>query len=98
MPAWIDVRLLDDPSAPAISVADHGFTVGDAVFEAVKVVDGRPFALTRHLDRLARSAAGLGLPAPDHEQLRGAVHEVLAAEPMPLGRVRITYSAGVAPL
>src|SRR4051794_23830942 len=98
MRAWINGRLLDDPSAPAVSVADHGFTVGDAVFEAVKVLDGRPFALTRHLDRLTRSATGLGLAGPDLDYVRSAVAEVLAGEPMPLGRVRITYTAGVAPL
>ena len=45
-------------------MTDHGLTVGDGVFEAVKVLDGRPFALTRHLERLTRSAAGLGLPEP----------------------------------
>ena len=38
--AWMDGRLLDDPTGPAIAVADHGFTVGDGVFEALKVVDG----------------------------------------------------------
>ena len=51
-------------------MTDHGFTVGDGVFEAIKVVDGLPFALTRHLDRLARSAAGLGLPALDEDAVR----------------------------
>ncbi|MEJ7743252.1 MAG: aminotransferase class IV [Nocardioidaceae bacterium] len=52
MIAWCNGALID-PEAPAVSVLDHGFTVGDGVFEAVKVVDNQPFALTRHLDRLA---------------------------------------------
>ena len=39
-------------------MSDHGLTVGDGVFEAVKVVGGLPFALDRHLERLHRSAAG----------------------------------------
>lgn len=98
MRAWVNGRVLDDPAAAAVSVLDHGFTVGDGVFEAVKVVDGRPFALSRHLDRLVRSAAGLGLPSPDLERVRGAVTDVLAAEPVPLGRLRITYTGGLAPL
>ena len=34
---------------------DHGLTVGDGVFETMKVVDGVPFALTRHLARLQQS-------------------------------------------
>lgn len=98
MHAWVDGVLLDDPQGPAISVVDHGLTVGDGVFEAVKVVDGRPFALGPHLDRLARSAAGLGLPTPDLDQVRRGVETVLAAEHLPLGRLRITVTGGPAPL
>ena len=91
-------QILDDPEAPAVTVQDHGLTVGDGVFEAVKVVDGRPFALTRHLRRLARSAAGLGLPDPDQHEVRRAVDVVLHGQDLPLGRVRITFTGGVAPL
>jgi branched-chain amino acid aminotransferase len=98
MRAWVNGRLLEDPQAAVIGVTDHGFTVGDGVFEALKVVDGKPFALTRHLARLGRSAAALGLPAPDLDVLRDAVGRVLAHEHLSLGRVRITYTGGPAPL
>jgi branched-chain amino acid aminotransferase len=98
MHAWVNGQMLTDAQSPAIVVTDHGLTVGDGVFEAIKVVDGRPFALTRHLERLGRSAAALGLPAPDLERLRRAVAEVLAEEELPLGRIRITYTGGPAPL
>src|SRR5687768_6685519 len=98
MRAWVDGKLLDDPTGPAISVADHGFTVGDGVFEAIKVIDGQPFALTRHLKRMARSAAGLGLPAFDEEVVRRGVAATLEGQDLPLGRVRITYTGGPAPL
>ena len=98
MHAWVNGRLLDDPHGPAITVSDHGMTVGDGVFEAVKVVGGQPFALTRHLDRLRRSAAGLGLPYVDVEEVRRGVTAVLGEEHLPLGRLRITYTGGVAPL
>jgi branched-chain amino acid aminotransferase len=98
MHAWVNGRLLEDPDAPAIGVTDHGFTVGDGVFEALKVVDGRPFAVTRHLDRLGRSASAMGLPAPDLDAIRTALAEVLSQEHLGLGRVRITYTGGAAPL
>jgi branched-chain amino acid aminotransferase len=98
MRAWVNGQILPDPTAPAVAVADHGLTVGDGVFEAIKVVDGQPFALTRHLDRLARSAAGLGLPAVDDAALRRGVAAVLEGEPLPLGRIRITLTGGPAPL
>ena len=78
MRAWVNGRLLDDPHQPAVAVTDHGFTVGDGVFEAVKIVRGRPFALTRHLDRLVRSAEGLSLPPVDREAVRAGLAAVLA--------------------
>ncbi|KUJ66631.1 4-amino-4-deoxychorismate lyase [Streptomyces albus subsp. albus] len=96
-PIWLDGALRDADSAQ-VSVFDHGLTVGDGVFETLKAEHGRAFALTRHLDRLARSARGLGLPEPDLEEVRRACAAVLAATPMPLGRLRITYTGGLAPL
>jgi branched-chain amino acid aminotransferase len=98
MRAWIDGQLLPDPTGAAISVTDHGFTVGDGVFEAVKVVDGLPFALDLHLERLARSAAGLGLPEPEDKAVRLGVEAVVRDQDLPLGRIRITYTGGPAPL
>src|SRR4051794_20772188 len=98
MRAWVDGQLLDDPGAPAITVSDHGLTVGDGVFEAVKVVDDQPFALALHLERLARSAAGLGLPELDVTLVRQGVEAVLSGGGLPLGRLRITYTGGPAPL
>lgn len=68
------------------------------MFEALKVVDGQPFALSRHLERLSRSSRSLGLPDPDLDVFRVAVADVLAQEHLALGRVRITYTGGPAPL
>ncbi len=98
MHVWKDGQLLDDPAAAAVSVTDHGLTVGDGVFESLKVVDGVPFALTRHLDRLAVSAAGLGLPQVDASIVRAGIDAVLAAEPLALGRLRVTVTGGPAPM
>ncbi|CAM5235766.1 aminotransferase class IV [Streptomyces aurantiogriseus] len=97
MKLWLDGGLQDIESA-RVSVFDHGLTVGDGIFETVKAVEGRPFALTRHLDRLTLSARGLGLPDPDHDEVRRACAAVLEANPMPLGRLRITYTGGHGPL
>ncbi|PYC76346.1 4-amino-4-deoxychorismate lyase [Streptomyces tateyamensis] len=94
---WLNGALVAEAQAE-VSVLDHGLTVGDGVFETVKTIDGQAFALTRHLDRLTRSATGLGLPAPDLEEVRKACQAVIDANPMPLGRLRITYTGGLAPL
>jgi branched-chain amino acid aminotransferase len=98
MRAWMNGDLLSDPTGAVLGVTDHGFTVGDGVFESVKTLHGRPFALSRHLERLARSATGLGLAAPDEKEVRRGVDEVLAGTDDPLGRLRITLTAGPAPM
>ncbi len=81
-----------------MAARDHGVTVGDGVFEVIKVVDGRPFAVDLHLERLTRSARGLGLPDPDLDAVRRGMVAVLEGEPLTLGRVRITWTGGLSPL
>ncbi|MCQ4082734.1 aminodeoxychorismate lyase [Streptomyces sp. RB6PN25] len=94
---WVDGGLKDADGA-TVSVFDHGLTVGDGVFETLKAVDGIAFAMDRHVARLARSARGLGLPEPDADEVRRACAAVLEANPMPCGRLRVTYTGGVSPL
>jgi branched-chain amino acid aminotransferase len=95
---WINGSLVD-PDDARVSVFDHGFTVGDGVFETLKVVDGRPFAPTRHLERLERSAVGLGLDIPlGPDRLRAVMDEVIRAAGAGAGRMRITLTGGPAPL
>ncbi|MBO0845951.1 MAG: aminotransferase class IV [Nocardioides sp.] len=98
MRTWVNGELLNNPDAPAVAARDHGLTVGDGVFEVVKVVEGRPFALAPHLERLARSARGLGLPEPDLDAVRRGIAAVLEGEPLTLGRIRMTWTGGLAPL
>ncbi len=97
MKVWVNGAMVDRDAA-TVSVFDHGFTVGDGVFETTKVVDGTPFALTRHLTRLAASATAMGLPVPDDTVVRTAVADVCAQLGSNPGRVRITLTAGEAPL
>lgn len=96
MRVWCDGVLLDDPTAPALRLDDHGFTVGDGLFETLKVTDGVPFALTRHLVRLTEGARRLGLPEPDLDAVRRGIATVLDGGE-DLGRLRITYTAGPGP-
>jgi branched-chain amino acid aminotransferase len=95
---WINGALVPADEA-TVSVFDHGLTVGDGVFETLKAVDGTPFATRRHLDRLRRSAAGLGLDVPAFDdELRDGMAAVLASYDLPLARVRVTVTGGTAPL
>ncbi len=98
IPVWVNGELLD-PARASVSVFDHGLMVGDGVFETVKIVHGRAFALTRHLDRLKLSAQRMDLPEPDVEAIADGIDQCLAAAPAwPLGRIRITCTSGPGPL
>lgn len=94
---WAGGRLVD-PGTPLVTATDHGLTVGDGVFETCKVTAGVPFALTRHLRRLARSAQGLGLTPPDDAEVRTAVAAVCDRLGEAPGRLRITWTGGPGPL
>ena len=100
MKVWVDGTLSDQADAQ-VSAFDHGITVGDGVFETAKVIDGVPFALSRHLARLADSARGLGLTAPPVADVRAAIEATLTANADVLGdphRLRITLTGGPGPL
>ena len=77
---------------------DHGLLTGDGVFETLIVYNGKPFALSRHCERLERSTAVLGLQAPEQEVLANAIDEVIEANRSSSGRLRITVTGGPAPL
>lgn len=91
--------VLADEADARVSPVDHGVLVGDGVFETMKVVSGTPFALTRHLRRLHRSAGALGLAVPfDDDVLRAGAEAVVAANQPGVGRLRITLTGGPGPL
>jgi branched-chain amino acid aminotransferase len=95
---WLDGRLYDDPREATIAGTDHGLVVGDGVFETLKVTEQGAFAVSRHLNRMSRSAAALSLPAPDHTLIRKAIDAVLEGRDFGRGKLRITYTGGSGPL
>jgi branched-chain amino acid aminotransferase len=95
---WINGHRFEQPEEPAVPVTDHGLVVGDGVFEALKATPAGAFAVQRHLDRLSRSAAAMGLPAPDHGLAREGIAAVLDSWPLPEAKVRVTFTAGEGPL
>jgi 4-amino-4-deoxychorismate lyase len=54
-----------DPDEPVLHADDDGLLRGRAAFETLRVYNGRPFRLAEHLDRLASSAARIGLQPPN---------------------------------
>jgi branched-chain amino acid aminotransferase len=94
---WVDGSLRP-ANEPVVTAFDHGLLTGDGVFETLRVRGGQAFAVRRHVERLARSAAAMGLGPPDAAVLRQALHEVITANRLTDGRARITVTGGPAPL
>jgi len=96
---WVNDSLVPSEFAK-ISVFDHGFTVGDGVFETMQVKNGNAFALTRHLRRLENSAQLLGINSLDPEYLKTVIQEVIKANSVlaSAARLRVTLTSGDGPL
>lgn len=82
-------------SEAKLSPFDHGVLYGYGLFETMRAYNGHIFRLDRHLDRLRRSAEGLGLAnrlaAFD---LEAACTKTLEANKLKDARLRLTISAG----
>ena len=88
MKVWVDGVLAAVEDA-RVSPMDHGLLTGDGVFETLRVYGGRPFAWSRHYDRLGHSAGALGLPIPDSGSLRAALPgPAMPGAPLPRRRAR----------
>ena len=77
-----------------VSALDAGFLYGDGIYETMRAYGGRPFALPRHLARLGRSAARIGLHVPPRAEVVRAVEETLAANGLASAVVRVTITRG----
>src|SRR3954451_5961210 len=76
-----------------IPVTDEGLTRGDGAFEVMRLYGGRPYGLTDHYARLARSRAGIRLQA-DMEALSTEVDALLEAAGTIEGLLRIVLTRG----
>ncbi len=91
---WYGGRILKQ-GENVISPLNHGFTVGDGVYETISVRGGRPFALTRHLARLSDALVRTGLGKYNDEALNVGIAAVLEAGEGRLTRLRITLTSGI---
>lgn len=79
-----------------VSPFDSSVQGGDAVWEGLRLYDGRIFKLTEHLDRLRHSALALAFTEiPDHEHIVGEIRRTLQANGMRDDvHVRLTLTRG----
>jgi len=92
----INGRLVHRDEA-GISPFDSAVQGGDAVWEGLRLYDGRIFKLHEHLDRLERSARALSIvDFPPREKIVDEIKRTLAANKMRDGvHIRLTLTRGV---
>lgn len=97
---YIGVNGVPTPIAEAvISVMDHGFMYGMGLFETFRTYRGRPFLLDRHLERLRSGCRELGIRYDAQEELlQYEIAQLLEANELLEGYIRLTVSAGAGPL
>lgn len=80
-----------------ISPFDSVVQGGDAVWEGLRLYDGRIFKLREHLDRLRGSALALAFEQiPSHDKITAEIRRTLKANGMKDGvHIRLTLSRGV---
>ncbi len=80
-----------------ISPFDSAVQGGDAIWEGLRLYDGRIFKLYEHLDRLHRSAVALSFPEiPSREQIIEEIKRTLVANKMRDGvHIRLTLTRGL---
>ena len=70
---------------------DKGWMSGNGIFETIKTVDNKPWAMSRHMRRAVSSAQKIGLRVQSEESIREAVERLCMAEKHSYGVLRISF-------
>jgi len=82
------------PEQAFVPVLDRGFLYGDSVYEVVRTYGGRVFELGRHLKRMERSAARIGLALPPRERIETELFRTIDAAGNAESYARIIVTRG----
>ncbi len=98
----MSVCFLNDEFLPLqeakVSVLDRGFIFGEGVYEVIPVFARRPFRLTEHLARFARSMQAIGLDNPrDLASWGNLVRELVCRDAEPNLSVYLQVTRGAMP-
>ena len=77
----------------SVSIMDDGLIRGDGAFEMLKLYDGRPFALTDHLDRLEHTTEGIFLEW-DRAAFEAEIAALLETNRQNDGELRLVLTRG----
>lgn len=91
----INGEILDKDSAK-ISVLDRGFLFGDSVYDVTNTIEGLPFLLDDHLNRLVNSAFLMGMEMTySIDEIKEQVKKTVQSSDIKEGNIRIILTRGV---
>ena len=70
-----------------------GWLEGAGIFETIKTVDGKSWALSRHMRRAVNSSAREKITVPSEEAVREAIATLLKVENHATGLLRVSFDA-----
>ena len=71
----------------------QGWLEGGGIFETIKTVDAKAWALSRHMRRAVNSARKQNIKLPSEELVRESIATLLLTEPHPAGLLRVSFGA-----
>lgn len=95
--AWINGEITNLHEAK-VSFLDHGYFFGYGVYEALKVYEGKPFAIEDHLNRLEGSMKEIKI-TPDftRDELKGIILNLIAKSNLEDAMLYLQVTRGVGP-
>lgn len=91
---FLNDRLVDAATA-CLPVNDGGLLYGMGLFETMRACQGVVFGLDDHFDRMFFSASALSIHVSySRRHIAGAVYELLRANKLAEGRIRMTLTSG----
>ncbi|MBT5017274.1 D-amino acid aminotransferase [Planctomicrobium sp.] len=79
-----------------VSVLDRAFLFGDAIYEVIRIYNGKPFLFQEHVSRLEKSIEKMGLAA-NGQSIAARIQETISASDVESGIVYVQVTRGVAP-
>jgi len=88
MKIWVNDSLVE---SNVYALGEDNWPDGFGVFETIKTVDSKPWALSRHMRRALDGGARVGVAIPGEERIRTAIDNLLTEVKHPVGRLRLLF-------
>jgi branched-chain amino acid aminotransferase len=88
------MRVIQNGHLIALEESDcntNGWMNGNGVFETIRTVDNKPWAMSRHMRRAVSSAQQSGFRIPSEDLIRSAVEELCQTEKYQHGLLRLSF-------